>query len=78
MVNTNLIDTETSYSYDDGEPFTEYAVTVDGLVERNGVTGRVVALAETIVETEEDGKWVGTMSLQNDLIVSQDYICVIE
>ena len=62
MVNANITDTETtSYNFVDGKPFTEYAVTVDGLVERNGVTGKVVALAATVIQTEEDGKWVWSL-----------------
>ena len=61
MVNRNLTATETSFNFVGGEPFTEYSVTVDGLVESNGVTGRVVALAEYEIETEEARKWVWSL-----------------
>ena len=61
MVNMNLTATQTSYPYGNGAPFTKYSVTVDGLVESNGVTGRVVALAEYKIETQEDGKWVWSL-----------------
>ena len=58
VVNVNRTATKTMYDFNHGDPFTEYAVNVDGLVERNSVTGRVIALAETIIQTDQDSKRV--------------------
>ena len=45
-----------SYTFTDGQPFTEYNVRVDGIVELNGEEARVVALTSTPVRTAEGGE----------------------
>ena len=41
------------YTFDEGEPHTTYSVSVDGLVNRNGVRATVPALTPTPLTTEE-------------------------
>ena len=71
-MNVNRTATDTSYDFNHGDPFTDYAVIVDGLVERNGVIGRVIALAETIIQTDQDGKWVWFQAIA---VLTSCHIC---
>ena len=45
-----------SYTFTDGQPFTNYDVRVDGVVELNGENASVVALISTPVRTAEGGE----------------------
>ena len=45
-----------SYNFTGGQPFTNYNVRVDGVVELNGEEARVVALTSTPVTTAEGGE----------------------
>ena len=45
-----------SYTFNEGQPFTEYNVRVDGVVELNGEEVRVVTLTSTPVRTAEGGE----------------------
>ena len=72
MVNVNHTATDTLYDFNQEEPFTDYAVNEDGLVERNSVTGRVIALAETIIQTDQDGKWVWFLAIA---VLTSSHIC---
>ena len=46
------------YTFDDGEPHTTYSVSVDGLVNRNGVNATVPALTPTPLTTAQDSELV--------------------
>ena len=47
---------ETSYTFTDGEPFTQYSVDVDGVVSVDGRNATVAALAGHITRTDEGSK----------------------
>ena len=45
-----------SYTFTEGQPFTQYNVRVDGVVELNGQEAQVVALTSTPLRTAEGGE----------------------
>ena len=45
--------TTTSFTFDEGKPFTNYSVSVNATLDVNGVTGEVVALARTPIRSGE-------------------------
>ena len=52
----NVDSSQTNFPFIDGKPFTNYTVSVDGLLSVNGAPGRVAALVATPVRTAEAGK----------------------
>ena len=52
----NVSRSHTSFAFTDGKPFTNYTVSVDGLLSVNGVPGRVAALVATLLRTDEAGE----------------------
>ena len=56
VVNRNQTGTE--FEFTAGQPFTDYSVRVDAVLNVNGVTTRVTALSPNTIMTEEGGTWV--------------------
>ena len=58
VVNVNQTGTDTNFQFTGGQPFTDYNVSVDAVLNINGVTTRVTALSPNTIKTEEGSTWV--------------------